>query len=501
MLGVERLELQVHCPGSHQFAHAVWIEPRLVSTGAVAEKRELIAVPAAADIARADKFIKDLYKADYTKKAAADKLALAQKLLEQGQKTKEDAAARYVSYRDARDLAVGIPDPALAMQAIDVLASEFIVEALDLKAAALEQAGRAPSTPASNQALYETATTLVDQALARDNFDQATTLAKVAQSGAIRTKQQPLMTAAQAKLREIDTLKKEFTAVQKALQGLADKPDDPALNLLVGKYRAFTQGNWEEGLPLLAKSGDAKLKDLAGKELAQPQDGKEQLAIGDAWFDLAETESSLAKKQLQRRAVHWYRQAQEKLTGLDQLKVEQRLDALKAVAGVAASPVPKEKEWLVLFRSSNPAIWNTNVKTAADFALSLDKVPDGISYLRITREMDFVIIPMTKDRLTRVTDDGRFGFEGTAHDGSGGRHLGVYSKDWPCKNGDVCIRILPWFAGWGFGHIHFGNNAQGYCWNGVRVPPCVFEIAVKSGKLTDAESKKLVGAADTKLPK
>jgi hypothetical protein len=166
---------------------------------------------------------------------------------------------------------------------------------------------------------------------------------------------------------------------------------------------------------------------------------------------------------------------------------------LKALGATAQAGAAAKSNWLVIFRSSDPAIWNTNVKTKTDFALTLDQVPDGMRYLRIARDKDSVIIPMTKGNISKVTDDGKHGFEGTAHFGSGARHLGVYSRAWPCKNGDVCIRILPWFNGWGFGHIHFGNDAQGYSWNGQRIAPCVFEIAVSTSDLTVEETKRLLG--------
>src|SRR5262249_28413391 len=151
--------------------------------------------------------------------------------------------------------------------------------------------------------------------------------------------------------------------------------------------------------------------------------------------------------------------------------------------------------WFVLFRSGDPSIWNKEVNKGANtFARALDKVPEDIKYLKITevKSKDFAIIEMTKDRISKVTDDGRYGFEGTGHLGSGGHHLGIYDLQMKTNKGEVCIRILPWQRGWGFGHLHFVNNAQGYCWAGKNVPATVFEIAVTAGPLTAVESKKLL---------
>jgi len=42
----------------------------------------------------------------------------------------------------------------------------------------------------------------------------------------------------------------------------------------------------------------------------------------------------------------------------------------------------------------------------------------------------------------------------------------------------------PLCQGLGFGHKHFVNNEQGYCWNGQASAPPVFEIAVKRAGVT-----------------
>jgi hypothetical protein len=63
------------------------------------------------------------------------------------------------------------------------------------------------------------------------------------------------------------------------------------------------------------------------------------------------------------------------------------------------------------------------------------------------------------------------------------------------QRGDVCIRILPWYAGWGFGHLHFVNNTQGYCWAGQSISRTTFEIAVSAGPLTEFETGSLLERA------
>jgi hypothetical protein len=156
-------------------------------------------------------------------------------------------------------------------------------------------------------------------------------------------------------------------------------------------------------------------------------------------------------------------------------------------------PAPPATGWTVLFRSDDPSIWNTDVNDNANrFARSLASIPiERVRYLRIVeaRSNQFVIISISRDKLAELMDGPRYGWEGTNHTNSGAYHLGIFDNKLPAtQRGDVCIRILPWFAGWGFGHLHFDANKQGYCWAGRTIAKTTFEIAVSPGPLTDLES-------------
>jgi formylglycine-generating enzyme required for sulfatase activity len=96
----------------------------------------------------------------------------------------------------------------------------------------------------------------------------------------------------------------------------------------MGRYLCLTKGNWEAGLPLLALSGDAKLKDLAKKELAKPGVTMAQVELADGWSEFAENEKQPAKANLQRRALRWYQQALPELTGLTKTRVEKTVQEL-----------------------------------------------------------------------------------------------------------------------------------------------------------------------------
>src|SRR5262249_11570406 len=85
-----------------------------------------LAVPDQAAQDRAEKAIKDAYRADYAKRKPEDHLALAVKLLQPGRENRDDPAAWFVLLREARDAAVRAEQPRLAIEAIDEIDKWFL---------------------------------------------------------------------------------------------------------------------------------------------------------------------------------------------------------------------------------------------------------------------------------------------------------------------------------------------------------------------------------------
>ncbi|MGD0094825.1 MAG: formylglycine-generating enzyme family protein [Planctomycetota bacterium] len=246
----------------------------LVSLGTAAEAEDARQpVPDAAKQKEAEKLIKEVFKAEYAQTKPGDKAVLARKLSQQGDETKDDPAARYVAWKEASTLAVQGGDMDTALAVLDKIAAAFAVDVAPMKRTAL------------------------------------TTLAS-------------------------STRDPELSRTIGGLRTLLDAPDDPAANLLAGKYLCFTKNDWEKGLPLLVKGADAGLKVLAWKELAQPDEGAAQMALADSWWDMAEKESAKPQKAAMRdRAKSWYEKALPSLTGLTKIKAERRISVADAGSG------------------------------------------------------------------------------------------------------------------------------------------------------------------------
>jgi hypothetical protein len=283
---------------------------------------DLLPVPDAAAQAKAEKLIKDLFRHDYLTAKRASRLALAQKLWDQAAETKDDPVARFVLLREAQDVAAKAGDVVGAFKAVAELAKFYAVHPAEIKAGVLELAKRSIHVPLSAADAVRLALAVALEAADEDDFPTAARLLKVAEAAAPVTKNVALVTAVRARAKEIEELRADFERMQPDLAALQKKPDDPALSFRVGKYLCAHKGKWPRGLALLAKGDNGLWKDLAEKDLAEPQETDGQIEVGESWLELSKAEKGMVRKHLQWRARHWFEKALPKVTGPTQEKLE-----------------------------------------------------------------------------------------------------------------------------------------------------------------------------------
>jgi hypothetical protein len=482
-------------------ATPVEVEPQVAGTkkannygvGSDQIEAEKSPAPDAVTQAEAMKLIKEVYGDEYTKaKTSAEKQALAKKLLGKANENKDNPASQFVLLTLARDIAVQAEDRQTAFQSIGAMAEAFQVNGIEMKAASLSKLATAAQMASQHKSIATVALNLVDQAVAKDNFAVADELGKLALDEARKTGDKELIAQAQGRLSDLDRLTKEYADVSAARVTLAKTPDDPEANQVVGKYLCFAKGDWDKGSPMLALGKDETLKLVAKQELEGAASSTEQAKLGDVWWDLAEKQEGTTKKQVQARAGYWYQKALPGLSGLMKDKVEKRL---RDIGDRENLNVTVASDWLVIFRSSDPAIWNTGTNLGANhFAIQLTEVPQNIRYLRM-RMMDSqkcVIAEISKDRLGIQSAKGQWGWNGTNEFKWGEYHLGIYDvAQNAAKDGQVYLGSGNTCRGWGFGHIHHAKQ-QGYTWNRMTISKTVFEISVKSGGLLPSEERNLL---------
>ncbi|HWE93183.1 MAG TPA: hypothetical protein VG269_04350 [Tepidisphaeraceae bacterium] len=295
-------------------------------------------VPSAADRAKADKTVRELFRSDFSRQDGASRKALAAKLLTEATQG-EDLPTRYVLLQDSCDLAASAGDVNTAFRALDAMASTFAVDGPELKSAALATAARSAATPADAAALASATMSLADDAFAAGHFDMAVKLAGQAETDAKAAKDVALFAAARAKADEARAALREVQKAKPAVEKLRQHPDDAGANLTVGKLLCFVMGNWDEGLAHLSAGSDPSLAAAAKQDLANPAEADGQLSVGDAWWALSQDPKSDAKTGAARRAAFWYRKAVPELSGLKKTTVQKRLWAA-ARAGDGAGLTP-----------------------------------------------------------------------------------------------------------------------------------------------------------------
>jgi hypothetical protein len=332
-----------------------WLVLVLAFGPATAAAEDRKPVPPTDARAAAEQLINELFKDDYAKakKSAAAKSALAETLFKEGEATKDDQAARFMLFREARDLAAAGGDLQLALRAADTLAAEYALSGPVQKAEVLEKIN--PATATDARAAAELALWALDQAVAADEYEAAARILKAAQPAARKAQSVALVNQVQQRAKELNELKAAYAKAQAAQKTLQTNPDAEA-HLTVGKYVCFVNGAWEKGLPSLAKGSDAKLKALAEKDLEAPTASAEQVELADGWYDVAAGET--ARLQLQLRAAHWYKEALPRLTGLTRTRVEKRLDELETAIAATSGRAKLFAEIRKLVAAKRVKKWN-----------------------------------------------------------------------------------------------------------------------------------------------
>jgi choice-of-anchor C domain-containing protein len=283
--------------------------------------------PDAAAQEQAAKLVKELFEKEYAKKEPADMLALSADLFKEGEKTRDNPGVRFVLFRESANLAARAGDLDAAFRALGILADEFDVDGVTLRVAALTRAAAVTKTAEAQQVLGETGLDLIDDAIAVENFEAGLEALKAAETAAGKAKSEALAERVKERGNELREIVKEYEGVKTARAKLKDAPNDAAANLLVGKFLCLRAGDWDQGLPYLARGDDAKLKTLASGDIAKPAKAAKQIEVADGWWDLAEAEHGTTQTLLRERACHWYSQALRQLSGVSRAKVEKRLQA------------------------------------------------------------------------------------------------------------------------------------------------------------------------------
>ena len=318
------------------------------------------AVPPALSQKDSLKEIKSLYKVEYAKaskrsKAAIDaKRSLSRALFDAGFETKDDPAIAYTLLEESRRLATEGADVALALEALRVLVQRFDFNPQEMQ---LETFGRLASRIKSaddSWVLTQAVSKVIDETIERDDYDNAQKFVKIGVKTAPRSADKALTGAVVAQGKRVKLLGKLYSAVEKRLKKL----EGPERDLELGRFYAFSKGDWKTGLPLIEKGDPGALGKLAAADAATERETVEEGAavkLGDGWWEVAEKEKDdLVELNLKIRAGDWYELVVDELVPLEKAPITRRLTELRKMTKSAAPAKASYLKGLVVSLNFDP---------------------------------------------------------------------------------------------------------------------------------------------------
>ncbi len=268
--------------------------------------------------------LRDTFKDDFAKKKDEDKLAFSKSLREMAA-TEKDTVQKYALFLESIALATDIGNVEEALAAVTELCAAFDTLPSKEKSLVLSAFAKKASKPEDFKNLVDKYLATVNEAMADSDCTAASSLLKACQPLAAKAKDKTLSGKIADKAKEVAALAAEIKKLEPSIEKLKESPDDPEANLVVGRYECFVKGDWNKGLPMLAKSSDETLK--AAVKLESEATEPEQIAkVADAWWAVSDKEKApAAKVAIKVHASELYGKALPNLTGVAKAAAEKRI--------------------------------------------------------------------------------------------------------------------------------------------------------------------------------
>ena len=210
--------------------------------------------------------MREIFKEDFALAGdVAGKVGLARKLLDRVTHTRSDTTSTYVLLREAMDLVAEAGDVSLMRQIIELAAANFDIDPVEWAAEALERMIKRAVPPLPVTEIVQITSIDLAVAIRADHFDVAQRLVDVAQAVAKKVRQPQIVKQANELSKNLLAAKQTWEAAQEVFGGVVTAPDDPAANLVIGRYLCFVKQDWNIGLTHLFKGSDEKLRELAAR--------------------------------------------------------------------------------------------------------------------------------------------------------------------------------------------------------------------------------------------
>lgn len=285
-----------------------------------------LSVPGESDRAEAARAYQTIQSPGFLKSLSVEQRnVIVQKLLLGGADPAKDPAERYVVLEAAVEIAARTGDTELLLQSAQALADNFTVDCLPLKVAKLPEAAKAAP---DKRAFIQDVEPLIDEAVQADRYDLAVEVLELALQMSRVARDEPAARRLSVRAKDLREIQAQQAKVKADIDALAKLPNDREACFSVGNFLCLTKGDWDNGLPLLARGSEELLKALAQRDIDNPTRTDKQLDLAEAWWALAGKQTGLARRNAQLRAARWYQAALPSLVGPEQVRVQRRLDSL-----------------------------------------------------------------------------------------------------------------------------------------------------------------------------
>lgn len=299
------------------------------------------AIPDPAALREARSSFQRIYGAELERaQTKEDRDAWSKQLLEASNGSQAAPSFRYVLLTKAANLATSAGDVPVAFKAVDRIEAEWSVDGLGMKTDVLIKSIPMMRAPQERLDWLGDAEVIGDQAVADDRYAIAAELSEAASTVIAPIRTAALSTRLKARKDQLDELTAAYAALAPSLARLQTSPTDPAANLAVGKFQAFLKGDWQSGLSKIAIGSDPALADLAARDRAAAENPDDRVGLADAWWDLGEQQTGIARRNLRLRAGSWYQLPPSGLTGLTKMKVDHRLAQVASEGGEPPAVIP-----------------------------------------------------------------------------------------------------------------------------------------------------------------
>jgi tetratricopeptide (TPR) repeat protein len=274
-----------------------------------------LVVPGEGELRKASEQVAQLYKKSLdAANSEESKAALAKQLFSDADLARDDPARRYVLIAKSRELAIDGGSFNMACTTSAKLGQVFVLDGLELKAAALDAI--APAQVDRHEAFVQTAQGVLEEAAKAERFEIASRVANLAATS-IRKWNLSLdwPTAEDAAA--------TFSETADALNAMSSNRNDALANTRFGLFLELVQRNPTDAAKFFDAGGDATVSAAVAKDHgANTSDA--QLMAADAWWSLANQDNSPLTAATKLRAIYWYEKALPGLSGPEKTRAQGR---------------------------------------------------------------------------------------------------------------------------------------------------------------------------------